>query len=81
MHIDFSWRMSLVMLGLLPLICLSVVAIGLLSKRLVKTEQDLYGKAGSVAEEVFYGIRTVMAFNGQQSEARRSDICYSVLNF
>lgn len=30
-----------------------------------------YGLAGSVAEEVFNGIRTVVAFNGQEMEVKR----------
>ena len=38
------------------------------------TEQELaaYAKAGAVAEEVFSAIRTVVAFGGQEKEAKRS---------
>uniref|UniRef100_A0A1I7SW83 ABC-type xenobiotic transporter n=1 Tax=Bursaphelenchus xylophilus TaxID=6326 RepID=A0A1I7SW83_BURXY len=67
----YSWKMSLVMLGLLPLILIAVLAIGFFSKKYIKGEQGFYGSAGSVAEEVLYGIRTVMAFNGQEKEIAR----------
>ncbi|CAD5211612.1 unnamed protein product [Bursaphelenchus okinawaensis] len=67
----YSWKMSLVMLGLLPLILIAVLAIGFFSKKFIKGEQGFYGQAGSVAEEVLYGIRTVMAFNGQDREVER----------
>lgn len=37
------------------------------------TEKELaaYSKAGSIAEEVLSGIRTVIAFGGQQKEVER----------
>ena len=34
-------------------------------------EQSAYAKAGAIAEEVFSSIRTVVAFGGEEKEARR----------
>lgn len=36
-----------------------------------KNELKAYAKAGSIAEEVFGAIRTVMAFGGQEKESKR----------
>ncbi len=37
-------------------------------------ELKAYGKAGSVAEEVFSSIRTVLSYNGQKREEARFDL-------
>lgn len=34
-------------------------------------ELESYAKAGAIAEEVFGAIRTVVAFGGQEKEAKR----------
>lgn len=34
-------------------------------------ELDAYAKAGAVAEEVLGGVRTVVAFGGQEKECKR----------
>ena len=39
---------------------------------MTKKELAAYAKAGAVAEEVFSAIRTVIAFGGQEKEAKRS---------
>lgn len=36
-----------------------------------KKELDAYAKAGAVAEEVLSGIRTVVAFGGEEKESIR----------
>lgn len=38
---------------------------------MAKKEQDAYGSAGSIAEEILTSIRTVVAFGGQQIESLR----------
>uniref|UniRef100_A0A0N4Z7Z6 ABC-type xenobiotic transporter n=1 Tax=Parastrongyloides trichosuri TaxID=131310 RepID=A0A0N4Z7Z6_PARTI len=67
----YSWKMSLIMIAFVPIIFLCLSAISVLSKRFVKKESEAYSEAGSVAEEVINGIRTVMAFNGQHNEIKR----------
>jgi ATP-binding cassette subfamily B (MDR/TAP) protein 1 len=34
-------------------------------------ELNAYGKAGSIAEEVFSSMRTVVSYNGQEREEKR----------
>ncbi|KAJ1984334.1 hypothetical protein H4R34_000709 [Dimargaris verticillata] len=68
-----GWKLALVLLAAFPL----MAAAGSLVSVLIASEsvggQSSYGKAGGVAEEVISGIRTVMAFGGQESEIRRYD--------
>ncbi|KAJ1971898.1 hypothetical protein H4R35_004990, partial [Dimargaris xerosporica] len=68
-----GWKLALVLLASFPL----MAAAGSLVSVLIASEsvggQSSYGKAGGVAEEVISGIRTVMAFGGQESEIRRYD--------
>ena len=37
----------------------------------IPNEQSAFGRASAVLEEVLHGIRTVMAFNGQEKEIKR----------
>ncbi|KIH50804.1 hypothetical protein ANCDUO_19114 [Ancylostoma duodenale] len=41
---------------------------------IVPKEQKAYTNAGATAEEVIHGIRTVVAFNGQEKEIKRYEI-------
>ncbi|XP_071802901.1 ATP-dependent translocase ABCB1-like isoform X2 [Asterias amurensis] len=66
-----SWKLTLVILAISPLI---VASAGLMAKVLQtfsKKEFDSYAKAGSIAEEVLSSIRTVVSFGGQQKELAR----------
>lgn len=42
-----------------------------LSKKMAQNQLESYAAAGSVAEEVFSSIRTVVAFDGQEHEMKR----------
>nr|XP_023021695.1 multidrug resistance protein 1B-like [Leptinotarsa decemlineata] len=44
-----------------------------LTTRFAQRELDAYGAAGAIAEEVLSSIRTVVAFSGQEKEAKRYD--------
>lgn len=44
-----------------------------LTTKLAKREQDAYGSAGAIVEEVLTSIRTVIAFGGQYKEFTRYD--------
>uniref|UniRef100_A0A0K0EP01 ABC-type xenobiotic transporter n=1 Tax=Strongyloides stercoralis TaxID=6248 RepID=A0A0K0EP01_STRER len=68
---SYSWKMSLVMVAFVPIIFGCLSAISFLSKIFVKRESIAYGEAGSVAEEVINGVKTVIAFNGQKNEINR----------
>jgi ATP-binding cassette subfamily B (MDR/TAP) protein 1 len=67
----FSWKLSLVMLGILPFMLIVIGGLGLISKIFIKKEQEGTAAAGAIAEELVNGIRTVIAFNGQEKETTR----------
>ncbi|VDL74808.1 unnamed protein product [Nippostrongylus brasiliensis] len=71
-----SWEMTLVMIAFFPiffgpLIVSSKVTLTFFSIELSTFEQKAYTDAGATAEEVIHGIRTVVAFNGQEKEIKR----------
>ncbi|KAJ2358561.1 hypothetical protein GGF43_000727, partial [Coemansia sp. RSA 2618] len=66
-----GWRLTLVVLAVLPLLAGSAALMGILLARDTAGGQDAYAEAGSVAEEVLSSIKTVMAFGGQKRECAR----------
>lgn len=42
-----------------------------MASKFARKELDAYGQAGSIAEEVFNAVRTVVAFGGQEKELDR----------
>ncbi|KAL1517854.1 hypothetical protein ABEB36_001562 [Hypothenemus hampei] len=66
-----GWKLALVCLASLPLQVFIMAAIAWFSAKYCKQEMVAYGNAGAVAEEVLSSIRTVVAFEGQDKEARR----------
>ncbi|KAH0811670.1 hypothetical protein GEV33_011121 [Tenebrio molitor] len=69
-----GWELALICLISLPVSMVAIGIIGILTSKLAKKEQDAYGSAGSIAEEVLTSIRTVIAFGGQEKEITRYDI-------
>ncbi|CAG8506586.1 14903_t:CDS:10 [Cetraspora pellucida] len=66
-----GWKLTLVLCAVFPLMA---TAGGFMAKALSKGTsegQDAYAAAGGVAEQVFSGIRTVVAFGGQKLEVER----------
>lgn len=66
-----GWELALICLCSLPVTMIAVGIVGVVTSRLAKQEMEAYGKAGSIAEEVFSAIRTVVAFGGQYKESHR----------
>ncbi|KAJ3159866.1 GTPase-activating protein [Irineochytrium annulatum] len=60
-----SWRMTLVLLSVIPLIVASIAVMNILSSRLQARILNLYSAAGTIAEEAISSVRTVVAFNAQ----------------
>ncbi|CAG0888376.1 unnamed protein product [Darwinula stevensoni] len=69
-----SWRLSLVILSLTPLLALTSGWIGKLVATSAVREQQKYGIAGSIAEEVLSCIRTVISFGGEEKEITRYEM-------
>uniref|UniRef100_A0A915IPL2 Multidrug resistance protein 1 n=1 Tax=Romanomermis culicivorax TaxID=13658 RepID=A0A915IPL2_ROMCU len=67
----YSWKLSLVMLAMTPLMALSAGFISKMIAESTKKEQSIYAAAGAIAEEALSCIRTVVAFNGQKQEISR----------
>ncbi|KAJ2830328.1 hypothetical protein IWW50_000343 [Coemansia erecta] len=68
-----GWRLTLICLCVLPFV---VAAGGYLHRTVVWVimhSQDKTATSGAIADEVFSGIHTVMAFNGQAREIARYD--------
>ncbi|KAI7825958.1 multidrug resistance protein 1 [Kickxella alabastrina] len=66
-----GWRLTLVVLAVLPAIVGSAGLMGILLAENTAGGQDSYAEAGGVADEVLSSIKTVMAFSGQQRELER----------
>ncbi|PAA88248.1 hypothetical protein BOX15_Mlig002315g4 [Macrostomum lignano] len=66
-----SWRMTLVMMSLTPLLAIGGGLLGRLISSISSREQEAYAKAGAIAEETISCVKTVMAFCGQDDEEKR----------
>ncbi|KAH3742702.1 ABC transporter B family member 1 [Pelomyxa schiedti] len=64
-----SWKLSLVMLGIVPVIVIVAVVYGRFVRKLGKQAQDALAKAASVAEEAFVNIRVVRSFSKEAFES------------
>ncbi|XP_001986851.2 multidrug resistance protein homolog 49 [Drosophila grimshawi] len=67
----YGWKLTLVVLTCCPFIVLSTAMVAKIQSSLAEKELKAYSDAGSVAEEVFSGIRTVLAFSGERKENER----------
>ncbi|ODN00081.1 Multidrug resistance protein 1 [Orchesella cincta] len=66
-----SWKLTLVILSLTPLLAGASAFSGKMIATQASREQQKYGKAGAVAEEVLSCIRTVVAYSGEKREIHR----------
>ncbi|XP_053483260.1 bile salt export pump-like isoform X6 [Ictalurus furcatus] len=66
-----GWKLTLVMITVSPLIGLAAGIITMAVLRLKDRELQAYAKAGSIADEVLFAIRTVTAFGGEDKETER----------
>ena len=68
-----SWKLSLVMLGSVPIVVLAIAFFGRKVRRYSKDAQDALAEAGTVIEESVQGIADVKAFTNEDFESRRYD--------
>ncbi|PVV02765.1 hypothetical protein BB560_002770 [Smittium megazygosporum] len=66
-------QIALVLLCIFPALGIIGVFLAKVVGKLTKIIQDQYANSGSIANEVFGSMRTVMAFNGQKRELERYD--------
>lgn len=67
----YGWQLTLVVYACAPFIVLSQGVVARAQSVLTHMELKSYSRAGSVAEEVLAGIRTVVAFGGEPKESER----------
>lgn len=67
----YGWKLTLVVLTCSPFIMISTAMVAKIQSSLAEKELKAYSDAGGVAEEVFSGIRTVLAFSGENKENER----------
>jgi len=67
-----SWKLTLAMLGTVPIVSILAVVMGQLSKKVSKLYQDQTAEMGKLASETFGNLRTVRAFScGEELMARK----------
>lgn len=66
-----SWRLTLVMLALVPVAVIGALFYGRIARRLSRQVQDALARATEVSEETLGGIRTVRAFAREDAETAR----------
>ncbi|KAI9011907.1 putative ABC transporter protein [Phycomyces nitens] len=69
-----GWQLAVIILATLPLMFGAVVVLGYFTTKLTLNSQASYADAGTVAEQVFAGIRTVYAFSLQKRFSQRYDV-------
>ncbi|XP_055855395.1 multidrug resistance protein homolog 49 [Episyrphus balteatus] len=67
----YGWELTLVVITCCPFIIISTALVAKIQSSLTVKELKAYSIAGNVAEEVFSGIRTVLAFSGERKESAR----------
>lgn len=63
-----GWLVSLIILGISPLMMCAMTLMLVYAGRASKVEQEAYSQAGSVSDQTFEYIRTVKSLNGQEHQ-------------
>jgi len=67
----YGWKLTLVLLSITPVLAIvGGVSTKMLASRTQKT-QEIFTEAGTTAEEVFGGVRTVKSFTNEQKEKKK----------
>ena len=66
-----SWRLTLVMLAVVPIVAAGAGMYGRMLRKVSKQVQDALARSSEVAEETLAGVRTVRAFAREEREVAR----------
>ncbi|CAK9090245.1 ATP-dependent translocase ABCB1 (ATP-binding cassette sub-family B member 1) (Multidrug resistance protein 1) (P-glycoprotein 1) (Phospholipid transporter ABCB1) (CD antigen CD243) [Durusdinium trenchii] len=66
-----GWLLALILCAVLPFMALGTYFVGKAVAQVQMESQGWYGKAASVVEECLHGMRTVVAFGGEQKELEK----------
>jgi ATP-binding cassette subfamily B (MDR/TAP) protein 1 len=64
-----SWKMTLVLMTVIPLIAISAGVMNIINGRFQTRISNIYSKSGNIAEECISGARTITSFNAQKKVA------------
>ncbi len=67
----FSWKLSLIMLGSVPIVVLAIAVFGRKVRGYSKSAQDALADSGTVIEETVQAIADVKAFTNESFEQKR----------
>jgi len=66
-----AWRLTLIMLAVVPLAVIGMILLGRIVRRLSKQVQDALAEASATAEEALSGVRIVKSFAREPYEVHR----------
>jgi ATP-binding cassette subfamily B (MDR/TAP) protein 1 len=66
-----SWKMTLVLMSVIPLITISSGIMNVINAKFQTRIQNLYSKSGNIAEESIAAARTITSFNAQEKVSKR----------
>lgn len=72
-----SWKLTLVMLSVVPIIIAGASVYGKYVRKISKDVQDALARSGDVATEVLSSVRTVRSFSNDQAEVDKYEVCIS----
>lgn len=68
-----SWKLTLIMLSVIPIVVIAAVMFGKFVKNMAKAQQDAQAAATTAAEEAISNVRTVKSFAAELLENERYD--------
>lgn len=66
-----NWKMTLLVSAICPILGFTIYKLAVKSAEFTEMTESEYGKAGAIAEESIYNIKTVYSFNNQKHEYDR----------
>lgn len=74
MMLTISWRMTIVVLGVIPLSMFLIMLIVKRSQKFFKQQQDYLGNVNGHVEEMYSGHLVMKAFNGEKKSIEKFDV-------
>ncbi|TMW50756.1 hypothetical protein DOY81_004144 [Sarcophaga bullata] len=69
----YGWKLTLAVSVYIPIVIVLNIVVAKFQSKLTTKEQESYGNAGNLVEEVLNALRTVVSFGGEKKESERYD--------
>ncbi|XP_059216355.1 multidrug resistance protein homolog 65 [Stomoxys calcitrans] len=69
----YGWKLTLAVSVYIPIVIVLNYFVAKFQSKLTTKEQESYGNAGNLVEEILSAIRTVVSFGGEAKESQRFD--------